>query len=48
MKGNEVKLEDVDAPHTLSGASDTLRYFNLAIEPEAGLGYENQWTCVHV
>jgi hypothetical protein len=41
MKGKEVKLQDVDAPHTL-------RYINLAIEPEAGLGNENQWTFVHV
>jgi hypothetical protein len=30
MKDKERKLEDVEAPHTLVGASDTLRYINLA------------------
>ena len=47
MKGQELKLEDVEAPHALGGASDTLRYINLAIEPEAGLGYEtNEPVCM--
>ena len=47
VKGKVLKLEDVEAPHALGGASDTLRYINLAIEPEAGLGYEtNEPVCM--
>jgi hypothetical protein len=29
MKGEELKLEDVETPHTLGGMSDTLRCMNL-------------------
>ena len=29
MKDNELKLEHVEAPHILGGASETLTYINL-------------------
>jgi hypothetical protein len=30
MKGEELKLEDVETPHTLGGISGTLKSINLA------------------
>ncbi len=32
MKDTELKSENVDAPHTLGGGSDTTRYINLTEE----------------